>query len=277
MPFPIAPPYALNTAHAQYTNLVACWPLFETSGTSAAEAVTGSDGGTITTTSGTAASFVADGTFGFVLNFPNNASTSLVIHGTAGDYPRFRSLIGDLSCAFWLYLHAVPQDGVILNIGGSTDLESRNYVFYYAVLNSGGNAKLEAFHEYGPGTNVDISSSGNLSATTWVHCAIVRDATAKTYNFYFNATPESAQSYADNPTGGTTATVIIGRDASSTSIPLNGRVCDLRLYDKVLAGSDVTDIYTNGDDLYTPVTAASHLIGGGRTMHSTLTRGGLTG
>ena len=114
----------------------------------------------------------------------------------------------------------------IFSIAGVGETEATNYqaAISFAVTTG----ELICFWEYGAGTNVTISSTFIPTKFTPYWVSAVKDGTANTVTFYINGRLISSISYANEPTGGTDASVVtrIGHDGTGNTGNFTiGHVC----------------------------------------------------
>lgn len=153
---------------------------------------------------------------------------------------------GDLTLETWVNFDGVAEDHMLLSFGRSGEDESRNYLYSFR-FNS--DKTLLFFWEYGAGVNQSVTSSAsaNINAGEWHHLAVVRDALAKTVTFYLDGSQLGAvQTYTNNATGGSAASLCIACDVSDPSVnSLDGEMDEVRIWNKALAGTEINTIYND--------------------------------
>jgi Concanavalin A-like lectin/glucanases superfamily len=104
----------------------------------------------------------------------------------------------------------------IFAMSASGETEAANYQALFNVTTAG---LLQNFWENGAGTNVTIDSGVQLYEGLTYHLACVKDGTANTVTFYVNGVKVRVVSYATEPSGGTSASLIstIGYDGTGNS------------------------------------------------------------
>ena len=139
------------------------------------------------------------------------------------------SISGAFSISMWVY----PDDIAGYVILGST---STNDIFIYA--NSSGTLSFRG----GTGFTTSVVSSTNLTAGSWQHVVITRDA-GLNYTFYRNTT--------SNAVTGATSTdsdIAFNRIGANSTVQFgtfDGKMDDLAFYNKELSASEVASIYDN--------------------------------
>jgi len=139
------------------------------------------------------------------------------------------SISGAFSISMWVY----PDDIAGYLILGSTSTDN---IFVYA--NSSGTLQIRG----GTGFTTNVVSSTNLTAGSWQHVVITRDA-GLNYTFYRNKT--------SNAVTGATSTdsdIAFDRIGANSTIQFgtfDGKMDDLAFYNKELSASEVASIYDN--------------------------------
>jgi hypothetical protein len=101
----------------------------------------------------------------------------------------------------------------MFTISAAGETEPTNYQIYCAITTSG---ELQVFWEYGAGVNVTNASGILMREGVKNHYAFVKDGTANTVTFFLDGSKVAVVSYANEPTGGTDATIVtrIGTDGT---------------------------------------------------------------
>lgn len=157
-----------------------------------------------------------------------------------GDSDPGMLLQGDLTVSAWVWMDAVPAEGdyyAITSYSAVGETEATNAQYGIYIQTVGGLTSLSTFHENGAGTNNRVTSAVALGAGVWNNVIMRRDTTAKTIGYFINGSEEAAQSYSNNPTGGSSGTFEIGADLAGTDGYLDGFMRDVRFYDTVLPAS----------------------------------------
>ena len=120
------------------------------------------------------------------------------------------------------------------------------------------NGDVSYFHENGgSGSNTAAVFDTNLVAGQWYHLALVRDDTAKTLTLYVNDEVASFVSFTENDgtnllsgttssytlsaTGGSSATLEIGKLSGENLDYLDGQLSDLRIWDTALTSTEISE------------------------------------
>jgi hypothetical protein len=137
-------------------------------------------------------------------------------------------LTGNITIEAWLKINALPSESfaqIVQRVGANNDeTEADNCLFTMAITNTG---EIDAFHESGNGLNNSVLSERKLPIGRWVHVAIVRNTSNRTYQFYINGTGEEPKPFPNNPTGGTNSKTFIG---ANPNLPFNGTIDELRIW-----------------------------------------------
>jgi len=111
-------------------------------------------------------------------------------------------------------------------------------------LRAGGDITIG--HEYGAGLDQFNTFNTNFGTGKWYHLVATRDASAKEWKLYVNGTQfGSTYSYTNNPTGGTTATLMIGNDLNSGSV-FDGIIDNVIIYNRTISPEQVLSNYEHG-------------------------------
>jgi len=149
------------------------------------------------------------------------------------------AITGNVTVEAWVNLADLKsQTNVIAQFAGPSENQADN-ALYALRINAQGD--LVFFHETGSGSNTEATFDANLTTDTWVHVAMVRDATAKTINAYVDGNQVgTAVSYANNPDGGTSSTFVLGEDnASSSNIFTEGMIDELRIWSTARTADEI--------------------------------------
>ncbi len=210
--------------------LVGYWPLEETSGTSAPNAVVG---GATAQLFG-AVTWLNDGTRGRVLSFPGGGAYA---DAGATTIPRM-TLANDFTWSFWSYSQQPANNNVILGNRYSpsgADFSPREFIKFTTT-------QFE-FHRNAVGENVAYAA---IPQTIWIHHALVKKGAELSY--FRNGVAAGSQTISlglNNP-----QPLYFGGDRASESWA--GRLDDPALWTKALPATSVAGL-ANGT--YTPLTA----------------------
>lgn len=217
--------------------LVAYWPLDEGGGPAVNDLV----GGHIGFSSGGVTFNSSAGLIKGALSF--DGVDGMIDVGT----PSELQILGNVSVSAWINIDTIQDNEVIYYMGGG-DLETEvTNELYLLRWNTAAGNDLEYKHEYGAvGTNSNHVFDTNLSASTWYHTVLVRDGSAQTVALYLDGVQSGVPlSYTNAPTGGADSFFAIGSDGIDFS---DGRVDDLRIYDRVLSDAEISKLYNDGNN-----------------------------
>ncbi len=169
--------------------------------------------------------------------------------------PKALMLRGDLTIEWWQYAtHNDTEARSIICWARSGEKPGDN-VLYEMMLRYTSEQKAEKYprpqlalgHEYGSGVNVRIYSQAVTHPHKWYHVVAVRDAQAKTIQYYINGLPSGGpQSYStqhDNAQGGESAGAAIGRLGQFDRRYFKGMLDEVAIYDHTLSGERVMAHY----------------------------------
>jgi len=99
-------------------------------------------------------------------------------------------------------------------IGGSETEANNDQAILYLESD-----QLKVFWEYSTGTNVTILGPGGLSSHQTMHACAIKVSASTRVDFYVNGALSAQPTYANEPTGGSSATaVVMGHTGSATSV-----------------------------------------------------------
>lgn len=163
----------------------------------------------------------------------------------AGDGNAFQ-ITGDVTFETWINPSELADATIMVVEGASTDTSNINNALALLMLQADGSIRL--LHE-----PTDQNQSGEdfifpvgLTAGTWAHLSAVRDATADTWTLYVNGEAFGARSYTEDAAVGTSATLKIGGNVSTSGDIINefsGQIADTRIWDDVRTSDEVRDNY----------------------------------
>jgi len=230
--------------------LVGYWSMDEGTGTTATDYGTGASNGTFTNTAG--APWITTG-LATAITFQNPAAGSL---DGVNDYVDIASAViatnDSFSSCGWVKLNALATGGVgdsqtLISVDPQTSptatqaagfvLQYRGdmggvFAFSMAQTNSTGAAQ----------DSVYATALGTPTAGSWYHLCATYNASTTNMNLYVNGTSYGPTAHAT--TWNATGHAIIGSDWSGTRQHyLNGRVDDIRLYNRALSGAEVSALY----------------------------------
>ncbi|MEX2312353.1 MAG: LamG-like jellyroll fold domain-containing protein, partial [Rhodospirillales bacterium] len=179
---------------------------------------------------------------------PGNAS-GMDFDGTSGfikvphdsDAANPLALKGDMTVEFWVNPDSFGG-GRVFSFAGDAASDTEEYNSLYELyITTGGN--VQWVQEKGAGADASPAAftSTGISADTWSHVALTRDATAQTVTLYVNGSPVgSPLSYADHPTGGDSGELFIGVNGAMQHF-FNGQIADFRVWNDVRTPTEISE------------------------------------
>jgi len=178
---------------------------------------------------------------------------------TAGTGLTAHQITGDMAACCTITIDSMPASNnaewaVFQSIGGETS--DTNALWGIGIRNNSGTNYIAAFHEDGSGSNNLVVSTFTPSTATEYKIVIIRDTTAKTYQFVINGTDEGSVGYTNNPTGGSSTRLRVAASYASGSNAtqwFDGRVGELGIWNATISlsdaqsygtGTDITDLTT---------------------------------
>tara|TARA_R100001460_G_scaffold37665_4_gene72091 strand:+ start:425 stop:1837 length:1413 start_codon:yes stop_codon:yes gene_type:complete len=149
-------------------------------------------------------------------------------------------ITGNISIAAWIKANGYAQWGSIIQYSNPSETEANNYLYNIAWANGSGDVRL--FWEYGGGNNVTTDFATNLDTGRWYHIVVVRDNLEKEAYLYVDGELFGSQTYSNNPTGGSTAQLWIGKDPT-TGVHFDGTIDEVAIWDRTLSSSEVHDLF----------------------------------
>ncbi len=119
---------------------------------------------------------------------------------------------------------------IVSKYGTSDSLRSINFS-----VDSDGTLRL---YERATGTFNLENSSSTISASTWTHVALVRDSS--TVKFYINGALDVSRSATFTPNAGGAQAVNIGSQANGNYNFFNGKISDVKLFDRPLTSNEIS-------------------------------------
>ncbi len=178
------------------------------------------------------AAYTFDGQDDYI-NIGNNASLEIT---------------GDMSISVWVQMDVIPSWFYpVVGKGAHGETRETNVVYSLHVLNVSDNAFPRHSHERDAGYNTDVISTRTIGAGEWIHLGIVRNSIQKTYTFYVNGLPESNISYDLQPNGGEGTDCYIGWAPWGVITFFDGRIDDIRMYNKAKTSNDMMDLYSENN------------------------------
>jgi type II secretory pathway pseudopilin PulG len=208
--------------------LVALWAMDESSGTTATDAIAGR---VATLLNG---AMFKDGRFGHSLSLDGNEDYAVVPHDDA------LSIDSTITLAAWVYLDVLPKSGsgyyIMLSKGGSSSTWNYSLDIWGDCL--GFDFMDVRGHDW-------YCKGGKFTrAKTWYHCAATCDWNTGNVRLYLNgALTWTAR--ANNKPEVNASNLLIGRD--SAGYYMNGRIDDVRVYNRVLSDAEIQTLYNGGE------------------------------
>ncbi len=207
--------------------LAGYWKLDENTGTSAADASTNGNTGTLTN----GPTWVT-GQIGSAVDF--DGTNDYITAGT-GDTPIVKD---KKTVAAWVYIDGTMTNGTTYQIVRKYSSGDSNTYYGLALYHDGSSTKLMS-HQGGGGAFV--YSTGAVAAGQWVHVAATFDK--PNVSFYINGALDSTGT--DTVAGGYpsgSGTMYIGSTNSATGY-FNGKLDEVRVYDRPLSADEVSSLY----------------------------------
>jgi len=145
----------------------------------------------------------------------------------------------------------------VISISDVGETAATNYQAGLMVTTAG---ELFDFWEYGSGTNVSVDSNVLVRRGEPLHLAFVKNSTAKTVTFYVNGVKTNVLTYANEPTGGTTAYTRVGNNGTDTTSRFT--VAHTAIYNKQLSDARVLAHAKAAGLAYTPNYVTTSLASG---------------
>ncbi len=230
-PVPGAGPLSTPTGVA--TNLVAHWPLDNEAALLTPELIDGDDGAV----SGGASISTTGGKIGGYAQFAENTASSINLFSTEID--------GTLpyTIAAWVYLDSTPGVNRSFTIyGPQAGGSQQSYSFAVGEFANAGDTRLRVFTYDGAGN--EVLGKTQLSLNTWHHAAAVYDGTQ--VHFYLDGRLDGSANYTPPSNGLATAGSIGYMANSGNSQTMDGRIDDVRLYDRALDRAEIAALAAYG-------------------------------
>ena len=143
----------------------------------------------------------------------------------------------DFSISAWINVSSFQSDACIISKWGST---STNQSYFFGFNGSADNTKLIVYEKYGSSTNVMTSTSTTITTGSWFHIAYVRNSTQTI--IYINGVAETF-SNTNTINSGNSQPIIVGRQDGYPGTSFNGKIDQMRLFNKALSSSEITTLY----------------------------------
>ena len=170
-------------------------------------------------------------------------------------------IAGDISIAMWINADSYDQWEPMLEYAAGSELEEDNNLYTVGWANATGDIRF--FWEYGAGVNQLVDFNTNLNTGQWYHLVAVRNTAEKTAHLYIDGELFESQIYANNPTGGESGSLIIGKD-NLLPYYFDGTIDEVAIWDRTLSPMEVWGAYFMNSG-----SCASGSIGIGETFTAT--------
>lgn len=176
-------------------------------------------------------------------------ATALTFNGSTGYVdiaaPAILNRTGSLSLMAWIWLNSTFGSGYQAIIGRWNDSAPRSYLLCLGSSGSGHNNAVFFLNSTIGTTALDSGSAQSFYQGKWSHVAGVYDRSAGAMKFYTNAVLDGSGAFTDGALQGNTRNNQIGNHTSNTAF-FNGKIDDVRMYDRALTAAEVLAIYTAG-------------------------------
>jgi hypothetical protein len=140
------------------------------------------------------------------------------------------------SIAAWVNVGTAPQHPILTKYGVNDSIRSINF-------NVNSQRKLNLYERVGSSGQVSTSTSA-LSLNTWHHVCMVRSATQ--VKFYIDGAYVNVVSATGTPNSGGTQNVNIGSQANGNYAHLNGKLSQVKMYDRALDVTEIATLHSQG-------------------------------
>src|SRR5210317_946931 len=199
-----------------------------------ASELTPSENFTINTYTGNGSTQSIEGKIGTAADF--NGSSSYTTINSTSTTP-FDASSEDFSISAWINVSSFQNDACIISKWGPT---STNQSYFFGFNGSADNTKLIVYEKSGSATNVINSTSTTITTGSWFHVAYVRNSTQAI--IYINGVAETF-SNTNTINSGNSQPIIVGRQDGYPGTSFNGKIDQMRLFNKALSSSEVTTLY----------------------------------
>src|SRR6056300_664489 len=165
-----------------------------------------------------------------------NGSSSYTTINSTSTTP-FDASSEDFSISAWINVSSFQNDACIISKWGPT---STNQSYFFGFNGSADNTKLIVYEKSGSTTHVINSTSTTITTGSWFHVAYVRNSTQTI--IYINGVAETF-SNTNTINSGNSQPIIVGRQEGYPSTSFNGKIDQMRLFNKALSSSEITTLY----------------------------------
>lgn len=219
------------------TGLVGWWKYDDANGVNPIDSSTGGHSGTLTGTTKPSAitgkvqgALSFDGSTGYV-DYGNNFTLA-----TSG---------ADYSFSAWIYLYVNPTNGVSFSIVKKAT-GANAWEFLFDIVGFGNNTTPRTDFQMWSTNNPDALGATTLKLNTWYHVVAVRTTSDTSMRVYLNGVQDGSTT--TNTTGdySITASTEVGRGNITFTGFFNGRIDDVRIYNRALTKADIIQLYNQG-------------------------------
>jgi len=150
-----------------------------------------------------------------------------------------------VTISFWMNATDLSNTPRMVVFGASGETYATNYLYEVSIMPDG---RIRLFHEYGGGSNVDSTTTGQYITAlgVWYHITAARDDAAMEWRVYVNGTLVETVGYGSSATGGTDGKLVIGSAADGTN-SFNGTMDEVKVHNYALNDSEALTIYGGGN------------------------------
>ncbi len=217
------------------SSLYGHWKLDELSGTTASDSSGNTNDGTLTNFDSTP-SWSSSGQVGGALSF--DGIDDKIDVGTLFDYAA-----NDFTIAGWIYVNELSTTDQNTIFGGWNGVNQVRFEIDSDAQNCTDDYLRLTY--YDGGAFRQRCSASQIVEDTWVHVALVVDATNSVVSFYLNGTNDGSNPALSDPIDGGSGNSTIGARTNDTQ-HFNGLIDDMRIYDRALSDNEIDALYKLG-------------------------------
>jgi hypothetical protein len=165
----------------------------------------------------------------------DGSSTYITIPATAAS--PFDASAENFTISAWINVSAFRNDACIISKWGST---ASTQSYFFGFNGSADNTKLIVYEKYGSSNYIVTSTSTAITTGSWFHVAYVRNSTQTI--IYINGT---AETFSNNNTINSAGSqpIIIGRQDGYSGTSFNGKIDQVRIFNKAISSSEIATLY----------------------------------
>ncbi len=232
--------YALSTPTGVDTSLKGYWS-FNGQDVSGTTAYDRSGAGNTGTLSGAGA---AIGKLGQALTFDGSNDYVSVSDASSLD------ITGTLTLSAWVRKATHPAAGNYEIVAGKGTVGSAQHNYVFGLYGNGSNTEYLVFRFYNSGWHIIRGTTTSLDLDTWYHIVAVYDDAANAVDLYVNGVTQSETVISGDPENTSLVTnnqnFWIGDIDNTAYSPFDGRIDDVRIYNRAFTSADVTALYNQG-------------------------------